>query len=205
MNRPAPLLLRASARRRAERGSAYILALFSLASFTLLGLSLGLVTQTELILGANERTLERVFYTAESGVAIAAARTLVSNDQQKATVVFGDAPDDRSGLRVQDEVEISHMFPILATTCNLCEVNNQGGYDNEAFQKVNHAVTVWSRRRGKPADALVRVATEQDPGDGDVLAQKSVSAMLEMQPWKTSIDAIRPMHTDPDALSRIRF
>jgi len=43
------------------------------ASLTILALSLALVTQTEVQVGSNERTVTRTFYAADSGLGIAAA------------------------------------------------------------------------------------------------------------------------------------
>jgi Tfp pilus assembly protein PilX len=65
---------------RHEEGSAYLVTLLLLIVLTLMGLSLALVTSTESQIGANERILERVFYTSDAGVGIAAARILVSSD-----------------------------------------------------------------------------------------------------------------------------
>ena len=64
--------------RPAERGSAYLVALLVLVLLTIIGLSLSLITQTEMQIGANERLIERSFYVADSGISLATARTLVT-------------------------------------------------------------------------------------------------------------------------------
>lgn len=59
-----------------ERGSAYIVALMALLILTIGGLSVALISQTEMQVGANERLAERAFYAAESGINVATAYIL---------------------------------------------------------------------------------------------------------------------------------
>ena len=65
--------------RRGERGSAYLIALMALVVLTILGLSLVLVTQTEVQVGANERTVNRTFYAADTGFHLLTAEHLANN------------------------------------------------------------------------------------------------------------------------------
>ena len=69
---------RALSSRRHEAGSAYIITLLALVVLTILALTLALVTQTEVQVGANEKTANRTFYAADSGLGIAAAEALTS-------------------------------------------------------------------------------------------------------------------------------
>ena len=57
-----------------EAGSVYVIALLVLLILTIVGLALSLVTQTERLLGANDRITQRVFYAADSGTAVSTAR-----------------------------------------------------------------------------------------------------------------------------------
>ena len=170
-----------------ETGSALLLALFTLTLLTVLGLSVSAVTESEMLIGANERTLQRVFYAADSGVHLASARAVVDNDRRPVTFVFDDPPAG-SGLLIQNRIEISPFLPILAAHCNLCQINSPGTYDDTDLFAVNHAVTVGATRTG---------------AGGEVLAQKTVSAMLEYQPWRMSVDV--ELDRDPAAIAKIRF
>ena len=163
-----------------ETGSALLLALFTLTLLTVLGLSVSAVTESEMLIGANERTLQRVFYAADSGVHLASARAVVENDRRPVTA--------GSGLLIQNRIEISPFLPILAAHCNLCQINSPGTYDDTDLFAVNHAVTVGATRTG---------------AGGEVLAQKTVSAMLEYQPWRMSVDV--ELDRDPAAIAKIRF
>ena len=61
---------KAVAKSRSEEGSSYVIALLALFVLTILGLALVVLTQNEVQIGANERTINRVFYAAEAGAAV---------------------------------------------------------------------------------------------------------------------------------------
>ena len=71
-----------------QNGSAYILTLLTLVILTIVGLSLALVTQTERQLGANEQIIQRVFYAANSGTAMATANVLARNSHDPVTFIL---------------------------------------------------------------------------------------------------------------------
>src|SRR6185295_1896315 len=74
--------------RRGEAGSAYIVTLLALVVLTIMALSLVLVTQTEIQSGTAEKTINRVFYSADTGLGIAAASALTSSSYSGRTVVL---------------------------------------------------------------------------------------------------------------------
>ena len=153
-----------------ESGSAYVIVLLVLVVLTILGLALTLVTQTEVSLGANERTINRTFYAADSGAAIGVAKVLVSNDH---TSQLFKANSDTSLPTFEDQITVSPLLPILDAPCNLCQINQ--GND---FYNITHAVN----------SNAVRVGNQ---GDEDVtLAQKRVGLMIGLQPWQTSAQAL---------------
>lgn len=186
---PEPRALRARpARRAGESGSAYVAALLVLVVLTLVGLSLALITQSEMQIGANERVQQRLFYAANSGIAASTARALTNADYSATTYSLADAGARFAGLGF--EVEVSPFFPILDAPCNLCEINQVGTYNERSFRSINHAVTaVAVRRRG----AL-----------GTPLAQKTLSSMIEVQPWRQTPEAFEAL-THPDELAKLRF
>jgi PilX N-terminal len=177
------------AARRGESGSAYILVLLALVVLTIMGLSLAFMTQTEVQIGANDRVISRVFYAAESGIAAAAAKAIVSADYAAHTYSFKE-PGTVPGLDFKSTVEVSPVLPILDSPCNLCEINNAGTYSEKSFRKINHAVTA--------------VATRYAGSGTTPLAQKTLTAMVEVQPWKVSTEAYKPID-DPAQLAKIKF
>jgi hypothetical protein len=146
------------------------------------------VTQTELQIGGNERATNRVFYAAESGLAAATARALVTADYKAHVFTFTD-PGTAANLGFTETVDVSPVLPILDAPCNLCEINDAGTYSEKSFRKINHAVTATSVRTS---------------GSSAALAQKTITAMIEVQPWKASPEAYLPLN-DPVQLAKIRF
>jgi hypothetical protein len=177
------------AARRGESGSAYILVLLALVVLTIMGLSLAFMTQTEVQIGSNDRVVSRVFYAAESGIAAAAAKAIVSADYAAHTYVIKE-PGTVPGLDFRSSVDVSPVLPILDSPCNLCEINNAGTYSEKSFRKINHAVTA--------------VATRYSGTGTTPLAQKTLTAMIEVQPWKVATEAYKPID-DPTQLAKIKF
>ena len=68
---------------RSQQGSVYIITLVVLLVLTVLGLSIALITQSEMQIGINERLGETMFYAAGSGIDVATAKALVTGDMRK--------------------------------------------------------------------------------------------------------------------------
>jgi Tfp pilus assembly protein PilX len=181
-----------SPRRSEEAGSAYIVTLLALVVLTILALALALVTQTEVQIGANEKTVNRTFYAADSGLGVAAAEALTSGRYTGLTVILNKTTV--GNYSTADRVTISSFVPILTVRCDWCPANEDGV---PKFWKVNHAVTATSRRIAWKGNV--------DPLDDSVvtlLGQKTLSAMFEFQPWPTP-----PVESLPDAnaLQQVKF
>lgn len=179
--------LRQSAGR--ETGSAYLVTLLVMLVLTITALSVSVVTQMEQEIGANELSVARVFYAADTGIALSTARALVRADYVSSEITV-DAPTSLSKLDLEHQVEVSAFYPILNTPCNLCEVNNAGQYGSKTHYKTNHAVTSQATRVA---------ATDDTP-----LAFKTVTAMMEIQPWDPPTEAFAPAN-DPEELAKIKY
>lgn len=175
---------------RGEAGSAYIVTLLALVVLTVLALSLALITQTEVQVGANEKKVNRTFYAADSGLAIAAAEALVSGRYTAATVILNHT---RTGnANVADRVRISPLAPILTVRCDWCPANDDGVAE---FWKVQHAVNATAER-------IAWDGSGPPPADALNLGQKKLSAMFEFAPWPTPpVDSI----ADAQTLQQIEF
>lgn len=186
-----------------EAGSAYIVALVVLFIVTLLGLSLTLITQTELQIGANERTVTRVFYGADTGISTAIARALVRSDHSAQVLNLTDTGEDFAGNTLipgfeageaGTRVEVSPFYPILDVPCNLCEVNNAGTYSGRDYRKVNHAVTALAER----------FITADQGASRETIAEKAITTMIEVQPWRVPLQAYDPIDQSTE-LAKIKF
>jgi len=178
----------AGAIRAGERGSAYIIALLALVILSVLGLALVFISQTEMEIGSNERSIERAFYAGESGVALASARVLVANDHRPALFDLDEPGATLAAFR--QRIDLAPVVPLYDAACNLCEINNVGTYqDRNAYRKVNNAITVRASRtigRG-----------------GRSVAQRTIASMLELQPWKAPLEAYLSIG-DPQQLAKVR-
>jgi Tfp pilus assembly protein PilX len=174
-------------RRRPASGSAYLVTLLALVVLTMLALSLSLVTQSELLIGSNERTIQRVFYASDSGVAIATANALVAADYSSKTITLPE-PGGLPGMEY--EIELSAFFPLLNAPCNLCQINDAGQYGTKQFFKNDYTVT--------------SIATRKDAADIAILAQKTISAVVEIQPQDLPVSALEPLG-DPTELAKIKL
>lgn len=175
------------ARRSSEAGSAYLAALIVLVLLTIIGLSLSLITQTEMQIGSNERLIERAFYAADSGISLATAETLVT--RRPAWSQIHTLPDLKNTL-LQHKLDVSPFYPIGSAPCNLCDVNNAGQYGETNYYRVNHAVT----------STAIREVT----GTNVSLAEKSITAMVEFQPWELPPEAVLAIQDDAQ-LAKIKF
>jgi Tfp pilus assembly protein PilX len=142
---------------------------------SIVGLSLTMISRTELMLSSNERTTERIFYAADSGIALAAAQILYQQRTDPSNVQVADPRTTFDGVetaKLQDRVEVSRSIPILDMPCDLCQVNS----GESSFFVINHAVTSVGTREG--------LSTQ---GGGQIpLAEATVSAMILVQPWMRS-------------------
>ncbi|MCC6856371.1 MAG: hypothetical protein IT189_09970 [Microbacteriaceae bacterium] len=135
---------------------------------TILGLSLAVVTQTEVLIGGSEKQATRQLFAAGSGVQLAAAYELVSRDSASHRMRIGQRTERILGTDtvIGDDACSSPLFQIHTGVCNLCAMNQ----DTE-FAAVQYGVTVTALRRG----------------DSTLGAEKSVGAVVAVEPWQKSI------------------
>lgn len=156
-----------------ERGSAYIISLMAMVVLMIIGLSLSVVTQTEMQISSNEKTIEETFYSADSGVAIGTARALTRSGQDPFT--FRMNQEDRAqDFHLANRVNVSPFLSIQVSPCALCEINQ--GPQRKSL--VNHAVSAQSERIGW-------TGAGPPPTSAKVVARRTVSLMVELQPWDT--------------------
>jgi hypothetical protein len=176
---------------RREEGSAYLVALLGLVVLTLLGLTLSVITQTEMKMGANERVLQRVFYAADSGFGASLSRAMVQGDFSAKTFTLPD-PSSPAAFDFRHNVAVTPLVPVLSAPCNLCQINNAGIYGAKQYHRVSHAVAVDAQRVGGEID---------NPG---LVAEKALSAMLDVQPIESTPDAHLVIE-DTEQMAHVRF
>ena len=186
---------------RSEAGSAYVITLLALVVLTILALSLALVTQTEVQVGSNERTVSRMFYSADSGLGVAVAEALLVNNNPDnptlpgpRTVILNKVSvgaGSSLSTNVADRVTISAFVPIQFVRCDLCQ-SEEG---KQKFWRVNHAVSATAER-------VAWTGTGDPPADATLLGQKTLSGMFQFEPWPLDPSQIPE---DPAVLAQIKF
>ncbi len=186
--KPLRLYSRRALPQQSERGSAYLFVLFVLFVLTVVGLSLAVVTQSEVQLGSAERIATRHFYLSDSGLRIQLANHLVNGAAAPRTRQHGNEltlyQGDFLGATSREIVEVSPFYPIFSGPCNLCTVNQDTDY-----VAVNHVVTSTAIRTVSQGSETL----EQ--------GRKTTSQMFAIQPWEKTISGFQ----EAGDLSTIRY
>lgn len=169
---------RTSTSRRREAGNAYLVTVMVMIIVTLLGLSLGAVTQTEMLIGSRERNNQRVFYLAEGGLNLSLARFMVTSNQTAAhiTIELPSAYDYSisAGFGSYSPNGVVRMAPIKSPAINYCQLCDAASptEGQNGMQQVRLPVTI-------------RASLESD--SGQVLAQRRMSSLIDVTPWDGAV------------------
>ena len=170
---------------RSESGSAMMFAIVIMAVLTILGVSLGLATQTEVLSGGQERVMERTFYAAESGLGLSVGNALGNGDFGPALLTRRRGDLEEGNIQaVREEVQSSPFFCLGDAPCGYCSIN-QG----RNFVRRNHVLSV----------AANRVVT----GDGGVevnLARKGLNTMVDIEPTQRTASCIADLPSNSSAI-----
>ena len=172
---------------RHQEGSVYILALLTLLILTVVGLSLSMVTQSEMQIGVNERLSHQAFQSASAGIDIGTAKALVMPDLRSFELDLVEPGTDVANLQVRHRLEVTPFLPILSAPCNLCQIN-----EGAEFMKINHAVASTATRIAWMG------APDSPPAVPSPLAQDRLSVLVSFQPWRMDITTGVDAATDPN-------
>lgn len=161
--------LRTASDRRFQEGSAYIVTLLVLFILTTIGLSLTLVTQTEMLIGSQERDIQNVFYASDAGLEIVTAR--VANLQTSPLCLEIRDTNNVPGLGAVTMQQQIAAIPALVgdTDCQGCQ-QNMGEQDHRALL---FAVTSFATRESPDFNAA---------GDDIPVARRQTTQMAQGYP-----------------------
>jgi len=131
-----------------ERGSAYLFVLLLLLVLTVIGLSLAVITQTEVQIGGAERTATRVFFGADSGMRLQLmlSRFAATRERRFRLASTTDAMPDGTPVDADfvadSEIDVSAFLPAYTGPCNLCTVN----YGDSNYWLINYVTNAQGRR-----------------------------------------------------------
>lgn len=177
--RPAVITHRAP--RRAERGSAFVIALLVLLVLTIAGMALTLMTQTEVRIGANEREANRTFYASDSGIHVASSNFFWTHSVQPLYLELNTTQQDTGAaspppLTFADQVVATPVWYVNHYLMFGTGINqNQSGGQ---YFAVTHVVNSRSLRTG--------TLTSSSPYTQN-MAGKIVGTMVLLQPWQPVI------------------
>ena len=127
--------------RAGERGSAYLFALLALLVLTVIGLSLVVITQTEVQIGGAEKSASRVLFGADSGLRIQFGLSRFAATKPR-KMILETATVGSTDL--EESVDVSPFFPIYSGPCSLCTVN----LGDDRYWAINYVVNAQAQRIG---------------------------------------------------------
>lgn len=161
----------------------FLIALIALSVLTLVGLSLAMVTETEMILGSNEWVVTETHFAAEAGINLTMAQMLVSSDPSPVDFVlpsyFGRL-DGRNqiGFTVKSAgFRAIEKGALPYSTANFGENSPQYNY---GYTTVRSQRTAWSQGKDVPDCS----DTQQN-----VLGQKFLMTALYIAPMEGQASA----------------
>lgn len=169
----------------AERGSAYLFVLLALLVLTAIGLSLVVITQTEVQIGGAEKGASRALFGADAGLRIQLALSRFGATKSR-LIDLGQTA--LGPVTLGETVEVSPFYPIYSGPCALCSVN----MGEERYWAIDYVVNAESRRFDLSA------------GSETAQAIKRLSAMYFIQPERDrkvdeSIRTYDPTVTEEDS------
>lgn len=167
----------------AESGSAYLFALLVLVVLTVIGLSLAVITQTEVQIGGAERSANRVLYGADAGLRVQLAASFFGDYDERDLLI-----DQTAGplATLEHRIATSTFFPVNASPCNVCSVNT----GERRYWNIDHVVSSEARRFETSANT--------------VQASKLVTQMFAIQPKERDIEPYQLTLT-PERLAKIKL
>lgn len=122
--------------RNPEQGSVFIVALMVLVMLTVIGLSLALVTETEMLIGGNEQVINETFFAAETGMNVAISQLMVANALDSkclATIAKEDGDATRKlGLSTLGySVDFTTLYPVAFDVAPYTRANE--GRDDKLY------------------------------------------------------------------------
>jgi hypothetical protein len=155
-------------KRLRQRASAFLMAMIVLAVLTVVGLSLSMVTETEMRLGETEKVINEQFFANEAGSTVQIATLLATNGLEGINVVVPSIAQSRSGnspLNTGYDVVGSGLAPVTTDELPYTKVNEGRGDKLFAFyyhMKTLARRTAWNKSAGETPEHVTTTPTCDD-------------------------------------------
>lgn len=151
-------------KRNQKRASAFVMAMIALAVLTVVGLSLSMVTETEMSLGETEKVINEQFYANEGGSTVQISTLLATNGLEGVNVVFPSQSqkNSRADITIGYDVVSSGLAPVATDELPYTKVNEGKGDKLYAFfyhTKTLARRTAWAE-------------TDEVPSCGDISSKE---------------------------------
>lgn len=122
-------------KRNQKRASAFVMAMIALAVLTVVGLSLSMVTETEMSLGETEKVINEQFYANEGGSTTQISTLLATNGLEGVNVVFPSQAqrNSQAQITIGYDVVSSGLAPVATDELPYTKVNEGKGDKLYAF------------------------------------------------------------------------
>lgn len=143
-------------KRNQKRASAFVMAMIALAVLTVVGLSLSMVTETEMSLGETEKVINEQFYANEGGSTTQISTLLATNGLEGVNVVFPSQAQKNSqaDITIGYDVVSSGLAPVATDELPYTKVNEGKGDKLYAFfyhSKTLARRTAWAQKDPVPS------------------------------------------------------
>ena len=184
---------------RGEEGSALMFALLALVFLTIIGLSLAVVTETEMMIGNNEQIAQETFYAAEAGVAAAISRLMITNSLDQ-DYFFIPVKNDDDDVTLGDKtlgyvVDFTDIYPVAWEDAPWTKANADDKYLSVFFRMDVRARRMAWDTTDKGPDCEAEIDTTLTPtsssGD-DPFDQIQAEKHLTLGFFASPLDGLNP-------------
>ena len=178
-----------------ERGSVFIVALLALVLLTVVGLSLALVTETEMLLGSNEQVITETFYAGETGVSVAVGQAMLGATDKSCFAALAredDGSERRVGVRkLGYSIDTSSLYPVGFDVAPYSKANEGRGdvlYSAFFRGEVRALRGTWPASEDVPREPEEDLGTLVANDDFTLQGEKAIDLAFFVTPLQSQID-----------------
>lgn len=177
-----------------ERGSVFIVALLALVLLTIIGLSLALVTETEMLLGGNEQIITETFYAGETAAAVALGQAMLGITDAKCFAIPAreeDGNQRKLGLRnLGYSTDSTSLYPLAFDVAPYSKANEGTDQLFAAYFRgqVRALRGSWPGTEAVPREAGEDLQTLIDNDEFALQAEKTIDLAFFVAPLQTAIN-----------------
>ncbi len=178
-----------------ERGSVFIVALLALVLLTVVGLSLALVTETEMLLGSNEQVITETFYAGETGASVAIGQAMLGATDKSCFAALAredDGSERQIGVRkLGYSIDTSSIYPLAFDVAPYSKANEGRGdvlYSGFFRGEVRALRGTWPATDDVPREPGEDLGTLTAADEFTLQGEKTIDLAFFVSPLQSQID-----------------